>query len=845
MNCPVCETRLEAKFCPVCETAFSQADYDKLRHFSYLLRVTEDWTPSNLAERRQRYVDAYAHYREQAFAKTRKEWKTGQSAETDTAPADVAEPPPPTDSLPPADDPTFEQWLFSENTIKSALYSGAFLLILAGLIFVGANWSRLPGIGKLGVTLTTTALMCGAGFGLLLRSKTLRIGGLALIGIAAGFAPLNFYVVDEYLFNLDDATIWVIGSLICTLFYLWLVRQTKSSLLGTFMAAGIVSTQIGLYALLNAEDVLMATLVMLLPVPLVWIGLRWREVAYIFRPNYTLAHLLAAPIYFGVSVATLTTDTLYTGEWIASHWWLVAAVLVGCAFYIANFRAIQSQLSELLAAAAFSAATITLTTHLVNLYIVNREGGSGDGSALGIAFTVMMAIYLAAGFAQPRYRWWLHGTGVLLSLLAFGWTWETPLVATIVLVVIAIAYTLAALRYRVAWLILPSLTALYLAVWAFWQIGSAEIETPLIVSYATLGVLLLGTGRWLRWRHQLSAVLLLAAGGSTLLLAFAAAVSAENQWLAVILSIVVATTAIALTWLEQDWLLNETEGSESKPFAAPGFLTIIAALAIFVGHFNLMEVISQNQDGAWPLITITLCAAYVAASWFLQGARQHQLFGLPLNGTGFAMMLVPLAFAFEFDWWVVATVCAVIGAMAIADGRRRHGSEARYYQQLVGVGFLIGALWAMLAQYNVEEAQWYALPLGLTLLVLGWTERQRERSSTYLLFTVVGLLVLFGSALSQSFDEVRYAFLLLIETIVAIIFGIHNRSRAYVQVSGLALIVNGLVQFGPAFANLPRFVQIGLVGSTLLLLGLLALFRREELIKRRNSLRDEWRGWDA
>lgn len=849
MNCPVCETQLKTPRCDVCKTEFNSAEFNKLRQLAYLLRATNDWTPENLVERRTQYIEANARFREQAFATQRAQWHAQQHVEP---PDIVAEAPDPAsdNGQQIADNahspqPTFEQWLFSENTIKTALYSGAFLLILAGLIFVGANWSNLPGYGKLGVTLATTALMCGAGFTLLLRSQTLRIGGLALIGIAGGFAPLNFYVIDEYLLDIDEATIWLIGSIICTLFYIWLLRQTQSAILGAFMAVGVVSGQLALYALLDADGAIMATLLMLLPVTLLAIALQWRELAHVFRPTYTFAHFLAFFIYAGILMVTVFTDTRSPGEWYESHGWLVVAVLIGCAFYIINFRAIASTLSEYVTAVAFMGASLALTTHLVNIYIINRNEVRGDDTTLGIAFAVLMAVYLAAGFARPRYRWWLHGSGVLLSLLAFAWTWEEPQIATIILLVIAAAYMVAAMQYQYAPLILPGLLAIYLAVWAFWQIGDGGAETALIVSYAGLGVFLIGLGRWFRTRHKLTALLLLVAGGTTLLAAFVVSISAENLWLAVALSIIVALIAIALTWLEKEWLLAHTFGNDKNRFSFPGFLTVIATLAIFIGHFNLMAATSDNQDGTWPLITIALSAIFVVISWLLRDGTRHQLFGLPLNGTAFLTMTVPFVASFEFDWWVVAVVCGVIGLIAIADGWLRRAVPMRHYQILLGIGFLIGTLWAVLAQYEVEETQWYALPLGVTLLLIGWGERIREHTTGYLLFTMTGLLVLFGSALDQSFDEVRYAILLFCESILAIVIGVRGRSRAYVQLGLLALIVNGIVQYGPAFANLPRFVQIGSVGSTLLILGMLALFRREQLISTRDALRNEWREWHA
>lgn len=49
---------------------------------------------------------------------------------------------------PPKEKIPFDQWLLSERNIKFMLYSGAGLLILAGLIFIGVNWNKIPGEAK-------------------------------------------------------------------------------------------------------------------------------------------------------------------------------------------------------------------------------------------------------------------------------------------------------------------------------------------------------------------------------------------------------------------------------------------------------------------------------------------------------------------------------------------------------------------------------------------------------------------------------------------------------------------------------------------------------------------------
>ena len=72
-----------------------------------------------------------------------------------------AEPAPP---KPPKEQVPFDQWLLSERNIKIALYAGGLLLVIAGLIFIGVNWTRIPGPAKFAITLMFTGLMYLGGF---------------------------------------------------------------------------------------------------------------------------------------------------------------------------------------------------------------------------------------------------------------------------------------------------------------------------------------------------------------------------------------------------------------------------------------------------------------------------------------------------------------------------------------------------------------------------------------------------------------------------------------------------------------------------------------------------------
>jgi hypothetical protein len=156
------------------------------------------------------------------------------------------------------------------------------------------------------------------------------------------------------------------------------------------------------------------------------------------------------------------------------------------------------------------------------------------------------------------------------------------------------------------------------------------------------------------------------------------------------------------------------------------------------------------------------------------------------------------------------------------------------------------AIWFALWLLNVTELQAYLFPPSLALLGIGWNERRRDNHQAYRLLTIPALLLLTISAFVQSFGRgaYGYAVLLGLESVAVLGWGLYAHSRDYVTLGVAALIANGLVQFGPAFVELPRWVHLGLAGIILFGGGLAALFRREQILTARGKLTEEWKKWE-
>jgi len=244
----------------------------------------------------------------------------------------------------------------------------------------------------------------------------------------------------------------------------------------------------------------------------------------------------------------------------------------------------------------------------------------------------------------------------------------------------------------------------------------------------------------------------------------------------------------------------------------------------------------------------------VLAAGLLRETSLRQLYSTPLRRAGLWLLLVPvLAVVYLYKPFagerLINPPIAAIGAVAYAiagftlaaDGAARRSWRLVY----LGAGALLGVVWWLLLYFRVSNQQAFAAPLGLALLALGWNERRRGNPANYRWTTLLGLVVLMGTAFQQSLVQAVYALLLLVESLASVAWGIRTRSRGYVQLGGLALVVNAVAQVGPSFVELPRWIQIGAIGSLLLGGGLAALLRREQILTARRALGDEWKSWQA
>ena len=937
MNCPNCGTPEQGRIreCRNCGTHYASEDLLELRQLEFLIAETAPWPEGEV--RSKPYAERLAALKARILPQLPPAAAEVLPIETIAKPAPAAAVP----SIEPASTPAapepvpFDQWLLSERNIKFALYSGGALLVLAGLIFVGVNWTRIPGPAKFAITLLITGLMYLGGY-LLFQRPLLKLGGVALLGVASGFIPLNFVVLHIYIFGprgLDTNSMWLIGSLPTLLLYVLTALWTRTDLFAYLSLGALASALASIMVLLNTPLIGFELGFTLLALS-VLLGARASQAsrfADFTRTPFLIVAQIAMPILFLGSVSAWLDWSGCTNCPEGSPWLALTVMLVGVIFYITTDLAFHWIIARWAAAFAFALTFVFLLAELnfsdtaggitlmvlALLYLVagyalaNRVGQRSQSTPLftagyalaafvtlqaassidadlamvlvgdvillivsawihrryewvygatwlfmapvfifasvylrgssdqGLALGVLMLNYAAAGYALGRRSLKLGGpfltAAAFLSAAVILLTARNAVLQSVMLALIATLYLLAALWTGWSWLLLPALAAVNILVLSIWGIFSTEVFAELnslTVTYAGLGVALALGGAWLRraglkaWAWPLYLAAALDLTGS-----YFGGLSLAGP-IAISLSILFAILAFGLAWVERDALENAK---------LPPVLTYLGAALLFVGHFYVIDL-SGSAEPVWPAYTAGLCALLTASAWFLRGEPVQQVYGAPLRRAGLWLMFVPLFGAISIlEPALGAVTFAIAGVTYAADAAVRRILNLAY---LSGGAFVV-VIWAVLLWFKVEEIQAYTIPLGLGLVGLGWNERRRGQRFSYEFPTILGLLILMGSAFLQSIDGVSYAVLLLLESLAALAWGVRTRSRGYVRLGGLSLAANAIAQLGPGFVELPRWVQLGTIGGLLLGGGLAALFRREQLLAARTRLREEWRRWES
>lgn len=451
--------------------------------------------------------------------------------------------------------------------------------------------------------------------------------------------------------------------------------------------------------------------------------------------------------------------------------------------------------------------------------------------------------YVIAGYALGRWRNLFYGgpflsATTLLSVIAPILAWDSPILATFLLVAGASFYLSIALWQRWPGLLLPALLFLNVGLYTTLEISYRTGFVDLIVfAFAYMGMTLALAGAGLAVERNAGftwawPIYLFAA----IDLVFSYATGVTWNVSAIWLSAVFALVLLSWSWFYRRW--------EQWGGLPNSILSYIGLLFLFAGHFFAIA----RFDG-WdvsPGITAGFCGAFIAGSWTMWKVKPdaQRLFRDPLRWFGLALIwITPIGALAVGSTIQFAVTLGIIGFFYGVDGFLHRRAAMGY---LAGAAIL-GAYWGALVGLGVPEAQAYVLPPAVACFTVGWLERRRGLLWLCRLLSWVALAALLGTSFVQSVTASAaqwvYLILVLVEALLAFFGGMRIRSKVFV-VAGIATMI--IVAFAQWWGQIVAFgwPLLGAVGAFLLSLGIAALYRREQIVRVGRALADTWRRWD-
>ncbi|MBN1484767.1 MAG: hypothetical protein JXA37_08605 [Chloroflexia bacterium] len=471
----------------------------------------------------------------------------------------------------------------------------------------------------------------------------------------------------------------------------------------------------------------------------------------------------------------------------------------------------------------------------------------------------------ARAVLERLLRWWAlplyalayagAALGALLSLTEVGYLSLTLLLA-------AVAYGLATWRFRLrGWLLIAGGTFQLAALagmrwWGGW--GGADLALrflPLTWATALAGLwvarrrvegspLAGWRAAWTGWSRPLYALLLL-----DLLAGQAAAFVLGRASAGVSLGHALLLALLATAW--------------RAPLLAYG--------APLLGLLALAQRLWWRDVGglAWPPALALLALGYGLAGYLLKLRRQHgagarwvAMWERPLRRSGLflsalslllmawrGLNIVRLVIRAALDWplltaqdpprvQMAASVLALLGLLyllaAVVDRRRWLGYAA--------VALLLGA-WNLewLLVWGMREVQWYAIPAGAYLLVVGYLEWRDGSAVLARWIDLAGMLLLLASAFGQSFGRggLPYALLMTAEGVLGVLWAGVRKLRRFLYLGLAGTVVSVVaISINPLFTGY-RWIFL-LIGGIAVLLLLFWIERNMERVRQRMGRLEEW-----
>ncbi len=777
-------------------------------------------------------------------------------------------------------------WL-AEQQANLLLYLGAFLIVIAALVYIGTSGQAIADSAKMALLIAFTLAFLAGGV-ICFRFERVRQAGLVFFGVGALMVPINFFGAYGFFYsdnNVDPTALWLAGSLASALFYCAVSMLGMGRWYPVPVAVACYSSLTALLVLANAPpDAYPGSYIALALVLSAPAALPLGRVSKTFGTIGSLAAHVTVPIALiaALAMAGAVSADSESGLELATRWYLPLTGAIAASFYWTQaFRArlIWPQSEVPLAVAALGVTGAAFVSIVFALGVGNEWYGP--------AVAILGWLYAFGGeplgprwFGRRHLRWmalaaitvsWFcfegtyndatrHGAGVHFAAAAFYLS-----AARLVHVDTSIFGTLLSQdpERQPAWerlsvsVLFIYVAGLALGIGYYFLLASlpaAEGAKASAASWPFFGLsvgiaVAAATMRW--WWRELRLHVYAIAVGMTLFVLLSAL---QADGALTLLLVLYAGLALAL-------VLWELEPLALALPAAYGFFALLAA-----GRYY------EARDAYLPLAVSALAYAFFLAAALLRG---RPVPAKPRFGLSVLWLQVLLACAFAYA--VAAPIAGWLRLAALTDQQGFVGTErfeATLLYQLSAASVLLLALlglaqswlWRRLplatavsalimvallleiGHFRPENAQAYTAPLGSYLLA-GSLFALRVRGLPGDLRTMLdpvgalGALLIMAPSFVQSLDDNawRYGLILLAEALAFTVVALVQRRLWLLSVSvGLTVLDAAHYLFFAGGPALPNWAILAIAGMVVMATGTAILLGRDRWTVWQRAVQTWW-----
>ncbi len=761
-------------------------------------------------------------------------------------------------------------WL-AEQQANFLLYLGAFLIVIASLVFVSASGESVGENVRMALLALAPLLFVAAGL-LCLRIPRVQQAGVVFFAVGSLMVPITFagayglYLSED---EIDPTGLWLAGSLTSAIFY------GAVSFLGVgrwYPAAMVIAALSGLGAAMMLADAapeaypgsyiaagLLQTTPSLAPS---------RRVRDVFGPIcLASAHLVVAP---AALIALAMTQAVEAGDGfeLRTRWFLPTTAALAALFYWTQVLWARRSLPQAAPILTISALAVTAGAAVTIVFALDV----GE-EWYGVAVAIVGWLYAAAGW-RSRLRWfgqvyadWMAVGAVTASWLLFTALYgDAPRIGAGVYFSAAAFYLIAARLSFAKQLNVPAAfeedrddlrgtiaaafiyaAGLVLGIGYFYLLsslpaaegaGASDLALPffgLSLGIAAVAV----TMRWW-WPDYRVHVYAIAAGMSLFVLL--SAVEGEGQ-VTVLLAVYAAVSLALALWEREPFALAVPAAygyvcllAAWRYYEPADFYLPLAVAGIGAVLFAAYAVLRQREE-TWSPVLLALAFAYLVAAPITGWVRlailadsegfigAHSFEETALYQTSAAAVLL-LGVLMAVAAWLEQRMEFVAGASAL----------------------LIIALLLYIGHFRPENVQAYTAPLGVYLLAgASLAFRLRNLPDGVEAFLqpaqALGAAVLMGPSLAQSWNEGGwpYALLLLGEGLFVLGVALVQRWVWLLSTATAFIVLDALRYLFNAAQLLPSWAILALAGTFVMTAGVAILLGRERWTLWQQALHAWWR----